>query len=307
MDAETVRGGATAALDAYERWLGGKRLDDGYALRVVSTALLKEMVRNTAPAVAAARREAFEALAADGETDVLLAATRNSTGPFETQLLARMGNETAIKTLVGQLKSPDAYQPQVIEALGASHSPQALQPLTDLLKSPEFDTRARAADALGMLGIPSAAASLQPLLNEQMYLVKFSAAQALLRLKDTSGLAFLRQEEASDSPMVRATALQATSVLADSNWASSVESLLHDPAPEVRLKAAELAAPYYLEEVKQVLDPLLVDPNPGLREEATRIYAKLVATDFKTLRGMLRSADPLSRVRGAARILSLTR
>jgi HEAT repeat protein len=307
IDAEIARGGAAAALNAYERWLGGKRLDDGYALRAVSTALLKETVRNTAPAAAAARREAFEALAEDGETDVLLAAARNSSGPFENQLLARMGNEAAIRTLIGQLKSPDAYRPQVIEALAGSHSPLAVQPLTDLLQDPDIITRASAADALGTLGIPSAAASLQPLLNDRMYPVKFAAAQALLRLKDTSGLAFLRQEETNPVASVRVMALKATSVIADSSWASSVEPLLHDPDPLVRLKAAELAAPYYLEEVKQVLDPLLIDPNPAIREEASRIYARLVATDFKTLRGMLRSADALSRVRGAARILSLTR
>src|SRR5262249_23934438 len=80
MQAEIVRGGSAAALDAYERWLAGKRLDDGYALRAVSTALLKEAVANTAPAAAAARREAFEALADDGETDVVLALARTSTG-----------------------------------------------------------------------------------------------------------------------------------------------------------------------------------------------------------------------------------
>src|SRR5258708_4742596 len=40
VEAEIARGGPTAGLDAYERWLGTKTAEDGYALRAIARALL---------------------------------------------------------------------------------------------------------------------------------------------------------------------------------------------------------------------------------------------------------------------------
>jgi hypothetical protein len=55
----------------------------------------------------AAQREAINALAAEGDTETLLAVARNAQegGPFETQLLAQLGSEPAVRSLIAQLRS----------------------------------------------------------------------------------------------------------------------------------------------------------------------------------------------------------
>jgi hypothetical protein len=307
VSAEIARGGAAAGLGAYESWLGARRLDDAYTLRSIALVLLQEAARDEkAPD---ARREAFRALSAEGDVQTLTQlAARAPTGALvETQLLAELGDKDAVNRLIAQLRTAPGYKTNIIQALMASRSRLAIPPLIELLKDGKADYRAAAADALGKLDATEAVNQLRPLLDDENYYVHFCAAAALFRLQDMSGLAFLREAAGSEHPMVRAQALQAMAVNPDAAWHTSVESLLHDPDPQVRLLAAQLDAPYAPDDARRVLEGLLGDNNLAIREVAGQTYLDQVATDFGTLRRFLHAAEPVTRVRAAGRILTLTR
>jgi HEAT repeat protein len=305
--AATTRGGSTDGLAVYEQWLGTRRLDDGYTLRTIALALLQEAASNRdAPD---GQREAIKALAAEGDTETLLTVARNAStgGLFETQLLAQLGSEPAVKSLIAQIKSGEGPRLMLIGALASSGSPLAVRPLEDLLKEFNPDTRAAAADALGKLGAAEAVDALRPLLDDQVFPVRFAAASALLRLHDTSGLILLQDLGTSEHAMVRVSALEALSVDPNQAWVSSVVSLLQDPDPQVRLAAARLAAPHDLAAVQRVIEGLLTDGNIAIREAASKVYVEQVASDFGVLRRFLHATDLVTRVRAAGRILALTR
>lgn len=307
VSAEVTLGGSLAGLAAYEQWLGARHLDDAYALRTVAMSVLNEAARDVnAPD---ARREAFDALAADGDRDALIALAQEASvgGTGATVLLAKLGSESAVKALIAQLQSGQTSKLSMIPTLASTHSPLAEPPLVTLLKDQNPDVRAAAADGLGTLGIADAAASIKPLLDDTIFAVHFAAASAMLKLKDTSGLTYLRGLEASEHPAVRAAALNATSVEPDATWVASVRALLQDSDPQVRLAAARLIAPYDADAARRTIEGLSSDSNLAIREEAGKVYINAIASDFRVLRGFLRAQDTVSRVRAAARILALTR
>jgi HEAT repeat protein len=307
VSAATSRAGSAGGLAAYEQWLGSRRLDDAYTLRTIALALLQEAASNrNAPE---GQREAIKALAAEGDTETLLTVAHEALagGPFETQLLAQLGSEPAVKSLIAQIKSGQGRKLTLIEALAASRSPLAVRPLVDLLQEINPEVRAAAADALGKLGAAEAVDALRPLLDDQVFPVRFAAASALLRLHDTSGLKLLRELEASEHAMVRVTALEALSVEPNPSWVSSVLGMLQDPDPQVRLAAARLAAPYDQAAAQRAIEGLLTDGNIAIREAASKVYVEQVASDFAALRRFLHSTDLLTRVRAAGRVLALTR
>ena len=75
----------------------------------------------------------------------------------------------------------------------------------------------------------------------------------------------------------------------------------------VRLEAARLIAPFDQALANGTLDALTRDANIAIREAASAVLVERVASDFATLRGLLRSGDIAVRVKAAARILELTR
>jgi HEAT repeat protein len=194
----------------------------------------------------------------------------------------------------------------VLAAIVSSRSVPAGPALEPLLTESLDDKRAGAADALGKLGLRNAAPKIRPLLNDVMFHVRLRAAAALYRLGDASGLGFLRQQEASEHATIRVEALEATSVNPDPAWQASVKQLLNDSDPLVRLTAARLIAPFDPAAARSTIDGLLTDSNLAIRE-ASEAAAGEVATDFTALRRFLRESALLTRVRAAARILSLTR
>jgi len=307
VDANIAHAGATAALDAYERWLDRKKTDDGYALRRVARALLRDLARGAGDRTA--RVEALDALIADGDADLPIALDPNdaSTGLPEAGVLASLGNEAAIKSLIAELNNPAGNRRVALAGLAKSRSPLAEKPLIGLLADPDPFFRGAAADALAKLGATQAVASLKPLLNDRVFSVHLSAAGALLTLKDTSGLAWLRELEASEHPGVRLAAAQATRNDPHAGWLPLVRALATDSDPLIRWQAAELLAPHDPDSAKATLEALLQDTNPAVREAAGRSYVQAATSDFAALRRFLRDADSGMRLRAAGRILELTR
>lgn len=307
VDADLARGGASAALNTYERWLGARRLDDAYALRRVARALLLESSRKQPSATA--RLEALRALAADGDPDAAATLEQAAfSGSFaDTRALALAGDERAVNLLIGQLGSIPGSKSPIISALGDTGSKLAVPHLTALLADPDDLNRAAAADALGRLGATEAIPQLKPLLKDSFFSVRLKAAGALYRLNDSSGLPLLTDLTQDEHAAIRVAAARELASQPDAPWQSLVRSLANDPDPVVRLEAAKLIAPYDQPLAKTVLDGLMRDSNVGIREAASSVLVERVAADFATLRALLRSNDVAVRVKAAGRILELTR
>jgi HEAT repeat protein len=310
VDADIARAGAQAGLGAYESWLGGRRLDDAYVLRRIAQAMLRDAAVGDD---AAARLRALGALAGDRDAG---AVRQLNEGAGQGRLadtieLARLGQERAIAELIKQLESPLVNRKAIIDALGSSRNRLALAPLVALLADADMDIRALSAEALGRLGAQEATASLRPLVADERapFPVRYTAAGALHRLGDATGTVYLRNLlETSPYPLVRVqVAEKLASVPGDTSYLPVVRRLAGDPDPVVRITAARVLAPYDHALAQNVLEAAGADSNPAVREMAARTLATQVAGDFATLRRLLRSNDPVSRVAAAARILELTR
>ena len=306
VEVEIARSGPLAGLNAYERWMGTKKVDAPHVLRRVATEYLQVAVRQREGG--SARVEALKALVADGDPTAAasLAAAAPNEGVVETRLLAALGDQRAVKTLIGQLEThPDKQG--TIKALIDSKSELAIPPLKQILASGKDDDRAAAADALGKLGATDAIESIKPLLNQPNFVVRMSAAAALYRLGDNTGASFLEQLLASEHPAVRLGAAEAMSARPGGSWLEVAKALTSSTDQAVQLGAARLVAPYDRELAESVLRRLGQSDNPAIREEAARVLADDVANDFATLRRLLRSSDGGTTVRAADRILELTR
>lgn len=306
IEAGLSRGGSSTALDDYARWLGRRKLEEPAALRRIARAVLEEAaVSSDVTAAFEARR----ALAADGDrrarTDLLHRMKEG--GRADVRALAALGDPDAVQTLLKELDSPGSPL-GTIQALGESRQPSAVQPLAAKLKDPRSEVRGAVAEALGSIGTAEAHALLKPLLEDQSMHVRIKAAAALRRLNDPSGEPVFREllAAAGTSSRSRLVAAEAMAGQPDSAWKALVTGLLEADEPDVRLAAAGLIAPHDPEAAQRALAALADHQNPSVREEAGRQSAAF-SSDFTALRALLQSADSLTRVAAAGKILALTR
>lgn len=309
VEASIAGGGPTSGLASYEQWLGNRRIEEAYVLRRVAVAYLREAINAPLTRIAA-----LTALATDGDVMARaeLASASAKGGYPETAALATIGDVRAVRELISQLKNPASDRQKIIDALSKTHHQEAIEPLMALLDDRDMFVRAAAADALGKLEAAQARPKLQQILadqNEKYSPLKWKAAAALVRLKDPSGLEYLRArlKEREPSLKVAAAADMAPWAGMESEWLNEVRPILSSSDPQLRWKAAVLIAPYDNAAARATLEPLLQDANPGIREAVAESMASQVATDFATLRQLLRHPDPMSRVKAAARILDLTK
>lgn len=307
IEAALFQGDATAALDAYERWLKTRRLDSAYALRRVALGVARQVAGSKTHPLA--RVEALKVLAADGDRDAMVALDEAAAaGSFnDARALASLGNERAIQFLIKSLESAPGHKGAFITALAESGSKLAIAPLRKVLADPMDVHRAAAADALGRLGATEAVPQLRALLEDPFFAVRLEAAGALYRLNDTAGLAVLQEAAASEHAAIRVAAARELSAQPDATWQALVRSLVNDPDPVVRLDAARLLAPYDRDLADKVLRELASHENIAVREAASGVLVEQVAADLATLRGLLRNPDERVRVKAAGRLLELTR
>ena len=307
VDAELARGRSPAAISAYTKWVGDRRLDNAYVLRRIARAVLVES--STGAPNTTARIQALKALADDG--DDAAAAVLNEgvvARRFdETRALAASGDERAVQVLIAQLQTMPGAKGALIDALGDSGSSLPVPHLMALLADTNDINRAEAVDALARLGATQAVPALRRLLNDPVFSVRLKAAGALFRLNDSSGLALLNEVSQSEHAGVRLAAAREMASQPDSTWQSLIRSLTEDPDPSVRVEAAKLLAPYDHSTASEVLHQLMRDDNIAIREAATQAFLDRAVTDFAALRTVLLSGDPAMRVAAATRILELTR
>jgi HEAT repeat protein len=308
VDAAIGLKGAMAGLDQYERWLGARRLEEPGILRRVSSALLREAARNSGT-----RLLALRGLSGDGDEAAAdeIAALARQGGAAELRMMAEWGDQAAAKTLVTQLGRGDADPVRTIEAIGQSGYAAAIRPVAAWLEDERPEVRGSAADALGKLGAqsPEVAALLKSLLADRSPHVRTRAAAALYRLGDPAGTPWLQELAASAVPAGRLVAAEAMSSRPDAAWTALVTELATTGGDaEVRLGAARLLAPHNADLANSVARELAGDANIAIRELAASVMSETVSEEGLTvLRGQLRAASEVIRLRAASRILDVTR
>ncbi|HXT68911.1 MAG TPA: hypothetical protein VN700_04110 [Vicinamibacterales bacterium] len=305
VEAEIARGGSAAGLQAYERWLADRRLEDGYLLRRVARAQLWEF--SDVPEV---KVDALQHLASDGDARAraILAGLMVKGDLASMRALAKTGDEAAVNRLIETMKQNPGSRSFFIDALIESRSPLAIAPLTGVLDDANRPADvARAADGLGKLAGTSAIPNLRKLLADKTYPYPLVVAGALFRLSDGTGLPMLQKELVSEASTIRARVAEYMSAAPDQSWQGVVRGLVTDANPDNRLTAAKLIAPYELELARQTFEALLLDENPAIRQMAGIAIAERTAVDFSTLRRLLRQAEAPIRVRTAGRVLELSR
>jgi hypothetical protein len=303
IEAGIATNGASAGLDYYEQWVGTRSLEEPALLRRVAVGFLRrEADREDSPA----RLDALRILAGDPGGGPDLRTIKD--GPGAIRLRAALGEEAAVRAVIDELASGAANKMAAIDALGQSGAPQALPALMAQLKDPRPEVRAAAAEGLGRLGAQGGLPALRTAhQSDQSPFVRTKAAAALLKLNDTSGLTMLRELLVSDSPEGRLAGAEALADTPDGTWTDVVRGLAQSGEPTIRLAAARLIGSTDPALARAVADALAADTNLAVRELATRVQAELGGRDLARLRPLLRSADPLTRVKAAGGILAATR
>lgn len=313
VEAHIAGRGASFALDTYERWLNGRTVEEPGVLSRIGRAVLYEWARQTGDRTA--RIEALRALAGEGvqEAGAVLLASMNAGGTGERNALVALGDPAAIDKAIDRLRTPAGGKLPEIYALSFSKSPRVVQPLVDLLRDPDPNTRAAAVDALGKVGRREATPAVKavfdaPLDRSTTRTVHLAAAGALLRLGDLSGLPELREMAKSEYVGFRRSAAAYLASYPDDEWRALARSLAADPDPFTRLLAAEWLLPHDEDFARSVLDALLADANPEVREQAGTLLAHdTQKADYPMLRRLLRAQSGRIRVAAAARLMANVR
>jgi HEAT repeat protein len=299
IEIDIARRGADGALASYEAWLGGRPLDQPGVLRRVARAYLHEWGRQTSDVPA--RRAALQALVDDGdpEAGAALSAARGPSG--------EVGGGRAVDAIVARMNAAPGLKLREVHLLADTGSPRAVAPLVGLLRDPQPENRAAAAEALGTLGGQDALEALRPLLEDPHGVVRIAAAGALFKHGDSSGAPLLQELAASDHVGSRRSAALLMANQPDEAWKALVRGLASDPDPSIQLDAARLLAPHDPDRARAILDRLANDASLAIREGAALALSETPISDFPTLRRLLRAPAGRVKVRAAGRILALTR
>ena len=303
IEASNAASGGEAGLARYETWLGQRTTEEPALLRLVAIGILKTEARTESQA----RGEALRLLAVEGMDLSELIATHSAAPAPSARILASTGNDQAVSQVIGELKSGATNELAAIEALAASRSPRAQNAIAAELADARPEVRAAAADALGRMQARGSLDRLRTLLKDESSFVRVRAAAALMKLSDTTGLPLLRELLASDVPASRLIGAEALAATPDASWMETVKELTSAGEPTIRLAAARLIAPHQPELARAVVEALSADPNPAVRELAGRTMAESAAGDLRTLRRLLHSEDPATRVAAAGAILAASR
>ena len=294
-------------------------MEEPGVLRRIARGVLYEWARQAGDTNA--RNEALVVLARDGDAEAAAAIARLRQAKTESglRMAVLVGDAEAIDAVSERIRLGSGLRLRDLHLLADSRSPRAVPVLQEMLKDPNAENRASAADALGNIGGPDAENALLPMLSDPHGLVRNAVDAALYKNGNFSGAGILREMAAnescrSNSPIdvqacsnFRITAARLMASQPDEEWKALVRSLLNDPEPTIRLDAAMMLAPHDRAAARPVLDALNSDPNPAIREATQMAEADQSTSSLPTLRNLMRRGEAMVRIRAAARILVLTR
>jgi HEAT repeat protein len=310
VEAAMARVGAGAGLDQYEQWLNGRTVEEPGILRRIARMSLRQAA--TSGTDLAVKVAALRALSEDGDADAAAELSRISArspgrDSLATRTMASTGDEAAVRKVLADLKTGSTNEVEALDALGASRSPLAVQSLVARLSDQRQEIRGAAVLALGQIGDPALVSYVKPLVSDRSLFVRARAAQSLLRLGDDSAWPMLQEMSLDESASTRLLAAESMASRPDASWLGLVHQLTQDDNPEIRANAARLLAPHEPDVARAVLESLAVDENSAIRELAAVSQSEAIPNDLLSLRRLLRSDAPMTRVRAAAQILAVTR
>lgn len=156
-----------------------------------------------------------------------------------------------------------------IDRLGKQDLDLALQLLLGLLKDPEIDVQAAAADCLGALKLHAAFADLQELYQTTPeWLVKLSIVAALGEFGDPRAFELLKQALTEDNELIQAAAIGSLGELKNPDTIELLKPFVSNQDWQVRFRVARALVNLGGEEAKSILTTLVNDEVEAIANEA---------------------------------------
>ena len=158
-----------------------------------------------------------------------------------------------------------------MDTLGTQDLDLSLNLLRDLLKDPEPDVQAAAADCLGALKIHSAFEDLQQLYEQTPeWLVKFSIIATLGELGDPRGFELLKQALSSDNELIQTAAISAFGELGNIQAVPLLASYATNADWQIRYRVVQALIRLGGTDAKSVLETLVDDPEEAIATAAKK-------------------------------------
>jgi HEAT repeat protein len=158
-----------------------------------------------------------------------------------------------------------------MDTLGNQDLNFSLQILRELLKDPEADVQAAAADCLGALKLHAAFEDLEQLYHKSPeWLVQFSIIATLGALGDPRGFDLLKQALTSDNGLVQTAAISSLGELGNSDAVPLLTPYAANPDWQIRYRVAQALGNLGNAEAKSILETLVNDEVEAVGKEAKR-------------------------------------
>jgi len=162
-----------------------------------------------------------------------------------------------------------------LDTLGTQDLDVALRILLSLLKDPEFDVQAAAADCLGALKLHAAFADLQELYQSTPeWLVKFSIVATLGELGDSRALGLLEEALGEDNGLIQTAAISSLGELGNPAAIPLLVPFATDPDWQIRYRVTQALVRLGGEEAKSVLATLADDQVEAIAREAKSFFSQ---------------------------------
>ncbi|MEO1377413.1 MAG: HEAT repeat domain-containing protein [Cyanobacteria bacterium J06635_10] len=157
------------------------------------------------------------------------------------------------------------------DTLGAQDLDKSLNLLRELLKDPEADVQAAAADCLGGLQLVAAFDDLQQLYQStDEWIVKLSVIAALGELGEPRGFEMLQQALKEDNDLVKTAAISSMGELGNSQAVPVLAPLASNSDWQIRYRVAQALNRLNTESAKPILENLANDEVEAVALEAKK-------------------------------------
>ncbi|WP_427161835.1 phycobilisome degradation protein NblB [Aliinostoc sp. HNIBRCY26] len=177
-----------------------------------------------------------------------------------------------VQVAVGDSNSRVRYSAvSQLDTLGTQDLDLSLDLLRGLLKDPEADVQAAAADCLGALKLESAFEDLQQLYHTTPeWLVQFSIIATLGELGDPRGLELLKEALTSDVELVKTAAISSLGELGDIQAVPLLAAYATDPDWQIRYRVVQALTRLGGAESQSILAGLVNDEVEAIATEAQK-------------------------------------
>ncbi|AUS99269.1 phycocyanin alpha phycocyanobilin lyase [Nostoc sp. CENA543] len=177
-----------------------------------------------------------------------------------------------VQVAVGDSNSRVRYSAvSQLDTLGTQDLDLSLDLLRSLLKDPEADVQAAAADCLGALKLQSAFEDLQQLYHTTSeWLVQFSIIATLGELGDPRGLELLKEALNSEVELVKTAAISSLGELGDIQAVPLLAAYATDPDWQIRYRVVQALTQLGGAESQSILAGLVNDEVEAIATEAQK-------------------------------------